>query len=104
MTNPSDRPQGLEAGIHTDFSSAMSYGDYLQLDKILEAQRPLSTAHDELLFIIMHQSTELWLKLMHHEVEAAQARLRADELQPALKMLARVSRIQAQIIQSWDVL
>ena len=82
----------------------MSYGDYLQLDRILNAQKPLSPAHDELLFIVMHQATELWLKLMHHEVVAAQVRLRSNDLQPAFKMLARVSRIQAQIIQSWDVL
>jgi tryptophan 2,3-dioxygenase len=95
---------GLEAGIHTDFREAMSYGDYLQLDKILDAQAPRSASHDELLFIVMHQSTELWMKLMLHEIGAAQARIRADDLQPAFKMLARVSRIQAQVIQSWDVL
>lgn len=104
MTAPDDAPHGLEAGIHTDFSRAMSYGDYLQLDKILNAQAPRSASHDELLFIVMHQSTELWLKLMLHEVRAAQARIRADDPQPAFKMLARVSRIQAQIIQSWDIL
>ena len=104
MVRQSDDRKGLEAGIHTDFSSAMSYGDYLQLDRILNAQKPLSPAHDELLFIVMHQATELWLKLMHHEVVAAQVRLRSNDLQPAFKMLARVSRIQAQIIQSWDVL
>jgi tryptophan 2,3-dioxygenase len=82
----------------------MSYGDYLRLDKLLGAQQPRSQSHDELLFIIIHQATELWLKLMLHEVAGAQARLRADDLEPAFKMLARVSRIQAQIIQSWDVL
>lgn len=93
-----------ETGVHTDFSRAMSYGAYLQLDKILTAQHPLSDSHDELLFIVMHQATELWLKLMLHEVRAAQGLIRADQPQPAFKMLARVSRIQAQIIQSWDVL
>lgn len=93
-----------ESGVHTDFSRAMSYGAYLQLDKILAAQAPLSESHDELLFIVMHQATELWLKLMLHEVRAAQQLIRADQPQPAFKMLARVSRIQAQIIQSWDVL
>jgi len=104
MVADADKPGGLEAGIHTDFSQAMSYGDYLKLDLLLGAQAPLSDSHDELLFIVIHQATELWLKLMLHEVEAAQARLRADDPQPAFKMLARVSRIQAQIIQSWDVL
>lgn len=93
-----------ETGVHTDFSGAMSYGAYLQLDKILSAQHPLSQSHDELLFIVIHQATELWLKLILHEVRAAQRLIRADQPQPAFKMLARVSRIQAQIIQSWDVL
>lgn len=93
-----------EAGVHTDFSRAMSYGAYLQLDKILAAQSPMSESHDELLFIVIHQATELWLKLILHEVRAAQRLIRADQPQPAFKMLARVSRIQAQIIQSWDVL
>ncbi len=103
--NDADKNTGrLEAGIHTDFSGSMSYADYLQLDKVLGAQQPRSGAHDELLFIVIHQATELWLKLMHHEVVAAQKMIRGGELQPAFKMLARVSRIQAQIIQSWDVL
>jgi tryptophan 2,3-dioxygenase len=104
MTDENEQGSKLEAGIHTDFASAMSYGEYLQLDRLLEAQRPLSGKHDELLFITIHQATELWLKLMLHEVQAAAACIRSDDLQPAFKMLARVSRIQAQIIQSWDVL
>jgi tryptophan 2,3-dioxygenase len=91
-------------GAHTDFSAAMSYGDYLQLDAILAAQKPLSDKHDELLFIVIHQTTELWMKLALHELRLARAEIRAEHLPPAFKALARVSRIQAQLIQSWDVL
>ncbi|NGY03177.1 tryptophan 2,3-dioxygenase [Solimonas terrae] len=82
----------------------MSYGDYLQLDTLLTAQKPRSDKNDELLFIVIHQSTELWMKLVLHELELAMAGVREDRLQPALKNLARVGRIQAQMIQSWDVL
>ncbi|MBT3789923.1 MAG: tryptophan 2,3-dioxygenase [Alphaproteobacteria bacterium] len=93
-----------ESGIHTDFSRAMSYGDYLQLDKILDAQEIRSEAHDEMLFVIIHQASELWLKLMIHEIRGAATALTDGKLQAAFKMLARVSRIQSQIIQSWDIL
>lgn len=92
------------AGAHADFSGEMSYGDYLQLDRLLEAQHPLTPEHDEMLFIIQHQTTELWMKLVLHELKAAMARIRSDDLPPAFKMLARVSRIMAQLIQAWDVL
>jgi tryptophan 2,3-dioxygenase len=92
------------AGAHTDFSTAMSYGDYLQLDHLLAAQRPLSQNHNEMLFIVQHQTTELWMKLVIHELTAAIAQLKSDALAPAFKMLARVSRIMAQLIQAWDVL
>jgi tryptophan 2,3-dioxygenase len=92
------------SGAHLDFSGEMSYGDYLGLDRILDAQRRLSDHHDEMLFIIQHQTTELWMKLVIHELQAAIDRIRRDELQPAFKMLARVSRIMAQLIQAWDVL
>ena len=91
-------------GAHTDFSGAMSYGDYLQLDTLLGAQLPRSDCHDEMLFIVIHQATELWMKLTLHELEAARRLVIADDLQPAFKHLARVSRIQSQLIQSWDVL
>ena len=91
-------------GAHTDFSGAMSYGAYLQLDTLLSAQKPLSDRHDELLFIIIHQATELWMKLAIHELRSAREQIRAERLPPAFKGLARVSRIQAQLIQSWDVL
>ena len=82
----------------------ITYGEYLGLDKILAAQQPRSAQHDELLFIIIHQASELWMKLSLHELAAARAHIIADDLGPALKMIARVSRVQAQLIQSWDVL
>ena len=92
------------SGAHTDFSGEMSYGDYLRLDRLLDAQQPLSPHHDEMLFIVQHQTTELWLKLVIHELKAAIGQIERDELAPAFKMLARVSRIMAQLIQAWDVL
>jgi tryptophan 2,3-dioxygenase len=89
---------------YTDFTKDMNYGGYLQLNKILTAQEPLSDQHDEMLFIIIHQATELWLKLVLHEVMAAQHSLTQKDIRSSFKMLARVSRIQKQMIQSWDVL
>ena len=88
----------------TDFSRSMSYGDYLQLDVLLNAQKPLSPAHDEMLFIVQHQTSELWMKLMLHELTGAKRCIAADELGNAFKMLARVSRILEQLVQAWDVL
>lgn len=82
----------------------VTYTSYLDLAKILEAQHPLSGAHDEMLFIIVHQASELWLKLCLHELTAARECVNADNLRPAFKMLARVGRAQQQLIQSWDVL
>lgn len=93
-----------EEGAQLDFSRDMSYGDYLQLESILNAQKPLSPAHDEMLFIIQHQTSELWMKLMLHELRAAIAHVAQDELQPAFKMLARVSKIMEQLVHAWDVL
>ena len=87
-----------------DFSQSMSYGDYLQLDAILSAQKPLSPAHDEMLFIVQHQTSELWMKLMLHELRAAIGHIAGDALQPAFKMLARVSKIMEQLLHAWDVL
>jgi tryptophan 2,3-dioxygenase len=87
-----------------DFSQSMSYGDYLQIDTILSAQKQLSPAHDELLFIIQHQTSELWMKLMLHELSAAMAHIAQDDLPPAFKMLARVSKIMEQLVHAWDVL
>jgi len=82
----------------------LSYGDYLGLDRLLAAQAPLSDSHDELLFIIIHQASELWIKLSIHELTGAKGRIAADDLGAAFKMIARVSRMQTQLIQSWDVL
>ena len=87
-----------------DFSQRMGYGDYLDLDTILSAQKPLSTAHDEMLFIVQHQTSELWMKLMLHELHAAMAHMAKDQLPPAFKMLARVSKIMEQLVHAWDVL
>jgi tryptophan 2,3-dioxygenase len=87
-----------------DFSQDMSYGDYLQLDAILNAQKPLSPAHDELLFIVQHQTSELWMKLMLHELTAAVHNIAADELNAAFKQMARVSKIMEQLVHAWDVL
>jgi len=87
-----------------DFSQSMSYGDYLQLEAILSAQKPLSPAHDEMLFIVQHQTSELWMKLMLHELRAAIGHIAGDALQPAFKMLARVSKIMEQLVHAWDVL
>jgi len=88
-----------------DFSQGeMSYGDYLQLDAVLNAQHPRSPDHNEMLFIVQHQTSELWMKLMLHELRAAIAALAADRMAPAFKMLARVSRIMEQLVHAWDVL
>jgi tryptophan 2,3-dioxygenase len=93
-----------EEGIHTDFRNQMTYGEYLGLDRLLSSQHPLSGHHDEMLFIIIHQASELWMKLIIHELKAAIDYIRRGDLSPSFKMLARVSKIQSQIIQSWDVL
>jgi tryptophan 2,3-dioxygenase len=93
-----------EEGAQLDFSKDMSYGDYLHLDEILSAQHPLSPEHNEMLFIVQHQTSELWMKLMLHELHAAIACIARDELPAAFKMLARVSRIMEQLVHAWDVL
>ena len=99
-------PEQILAAEHAklDFSRSMSYGDYLHLDQILGAQVPLSPDHNEMLFIIQHQTSELWMKLMLHELQAAMACLASDELGSAFKMLARVSKIMEQLVHAWDVL
>jgi tryptophan 2,3-dioxygenase len=91
-------------GAQLDFSSAMSYGDYLALDQILTAQHPRSPDHNELLFIVQHQTSELWMKLMLHELHGARAHVAAGRLPPAMKMLARVAAIVNQLVHAWDVL
>lgn len=91
-------------GARMNFRGIMSYGDYLQIDRILSAQAPLSKAHDEMLFIIQHQTSELWMKLAIHEMRATCREIAADNLQPAFKMLSRVSRVFEQLNSAWDVL
>ena len=91
-------------GAEMAFAGRMSYGDYLQIDAILGAQKPLSSAHDEMLFIIQHQTSELWMRLAIHELTAARAAIAGGDLQPAFKMLARVARIFEQLNSAWDVL
>jgi tryptophan 2,3-dioxygenase len=87
-----------------DFDGRMSYGDYLQLDAILNAQKPLSPDHNEMLFIVQHQTSELWMKLMLHELQAAISEIAHDQLPGAFKKLARVSKIMEQLVHAWDVL
>jgi tryptophan 2,3-dioxygenase len=87
-----------------DFSKSMSYGDYLALDAVLNAQHPLSPDHNEMLFIVQHQTSELWMKLALYELRAALANVHRDALPPAFKQLARVSRIMEQLVQAWNVL
>ena len=96
----------LEDGIVRDFKVNLSYGKYLHLDEILNAQHPVSVPehHDELLFILQHQTSELWLKLVLHELRTVQRQLAADELRPALKGLARVKHIQRTLTEQWSVL
>jgi tryptophan 2,3-dioxygenase len=103
--HPSDGERIVtDEGAKLDFSRDMSYGDYLQLDAVLNAQKPLSPDHNEMLFIVQHQTSELWMKLMLHELSAAVGCIAKDELGSAFKMLARVSRIMEQLVHAWDVL
>jgi tryptophan 2,3-dioxygenase len=102
----SDHPRELEQGIETDLKGRLTYGGYLRLDVLLSAQQPLSQPphHDEMLFIIQHQTSELWLKLIIHELKAAVVYLRSDEIDGCLKVLARVKQIQRQLYEQWAVL
>ena len=93
-----------EDAAQTDFDARMSYGDYLQIDRILNAQHCLTPAHDEMLFIIQHQTSELWMRLALHELDAARSMIAADRVREAFKMLSRVSRIFEQLNNAWDVL
>ncbi len=107
MSDPTSNPppaSGDATAAKLDFSRDMSYGDYLHLDTVLGAQERRSEAHDEMLFIVQHQVSELWMKLLLHELEAAVAAISADQLQRAFKMLARVSKIMEQLVHAWDVL
>jgi tryptophan 2,3-dioxygenase len=103
---PAPSPEAVVKDEHAqlDFSADMSYGDYLHLDQVLDAQHPLSPDHNEMLFIVQHQTSELWMKLMLHELQAAIAAVSQDRLGAAFKMLARVSKIMEQLVHAWDVL
>ncbi|HEY5367250.1 MAG TPA: tryptophan 2,3-dioxygenase family protein [Casimicrobiaceae bacterium] len=100
----------LEPGIVTDLAGQLTYGEYLRLDRLLSAQQPRSVdaqgapQHDEMLFIIQHQTSELWMKLLIHELKAAIAHIKADRLSPSVKILARVKQIQRQLFEQWAVL
>jgi len=96
----------LEQGIHTDLRNRLTYSGYLCLDQLLAAQKPLSHPlhHDEMLFIIQHQTSELWIKLLLHELEAALDHVQHDRLEPCFKILARVKQIQMQLFNQWAVL
>lgn len=100
----SKRMNPADDGAHMDFDEKMSYGDYLKLEAVLGAQVPLSTAHDELLFIVQHQTSELWMKLAIHELRTAAAGLEADDIRPCFKMFSRIIRIFEQLNSAWDVL
>ena len=112
LPDPVDSPKGIartgpdisNEPVFWDLGESKSYGQYLDLERLLSAQHPLSFQHDEMLFIIIHQASELWMKLCLHELTAAREHIRRDELGPVFKMLERVSRIQQQLVQSWDVL
>ena len=101
MTTPYDP---ATEGAQMSFDGRMSYGDYLQIDRILGAQAPLTGAHDEMLFIIQHQTSELWMRLALHEMDAARRALAEDRAREAFKMLARIARIFEQLNNAWDVL
>ncbi len=90
--------------VHWDLGSSLSYGEYLGLDRLLAAQRPLTHEHDEMLFIIVHQASELWMRLMLHELEAVFDSVRRDDLDPSFKRLSRISRVQQQLLATWEVL
>ncbi len=104
MTSTPKNYRELEKGIHTDLKDRMTYGQYLHLPGILNAQHPLSDQHDEMLFIIIHQASELWLKLAGHEVEAAIRNVEEHDFRHAFKVIARVKLILTQLTQSWSIL
>src|SRR4051812_45375550 len=99
-----DEGRMADEGIITELGADTSYGGYLRLAELLAAQRPRSSHHDEMLFIIQHQTSELWMKLLVHELTAAIAHVKADRLEPCFKILARVKQIQRQLFEQWSVL
>jgi len=104
VTNTPKNYRELESSIHTDLKDQMTYSKYLHLPEILNAQHRLSDQHDEMLFIVIHQASELWLKLAGHEVEAAIRNVKDDDFRHAFKVIARVKLILTQLTQSWSIL
>src|SRR6187399_379383 len=108
MSTPGDRPRGsidlTDEAVHWDLGTSQSYGEYLQLDRILGAQRLASGEHDEMLFIVVHQVSELWIRLFLHELEFVQRCVVKDDLDPSFKALQRIAKLQAQLFGVWEVL
>ena len=107
MTDPTSRPQKVDLSdekVHWDLGASQSYADYLQLDKLLDAQKPNSFEHDEMLFIIVHQASELWMRLFLHELETVFEFVRRDNLDPSFKRLSRISQVQDQLLAVWGIL
>src|SRR3974390_2668344 len=100
----SERVDLSDEAVHWDLGTSLSYGEYLELANLLDAQKPLSYEHDEMMFIIIHQTSELWMRLFLHELGGVRDCVRRDNLGPSFKMLARISQVQAQLIAIWDVL
>jgi tryptophan 2,3-dioxygenase len=104
---PEERAGGIELRdepVHWDLGSSQSYGEYLHLELLLAAQQPLTAEHNEMLFIIVHQVSELWMRLMRHELAGVMDCVRRDDLDPSFKMLGRIARVQAQLLAVWEVL
>lgn len=107
MTEPKPRPQKVDLSdekVHWDLGTSQSYAEYLQLDKLLDAQKPNSFEHDEMMFIIVHQTSELWMRLFLHELDSVFEFVRRDNLDPSFKCLSRISQVQAQMLAVWDIL
>jgi tryptophan 2,3-dioxygenase len=101
---PGRRVDLSDEKVHWDLGSSQSYGEYLQLERLLGAQQPLSFEHDEMLFIIVHQTSELWMRLFRHELDGVVACIQRDDLDSSFKMLGRIARVQNQLLATWDVL
>jgi tryptophan 2,3-dioxygenase len=102
--DPTRRVDLSDERVHWDLGASQSYGDYLQLDRLLDCQKPNSLEHDEMLFIVVHQGSELWMKLMLHELASVMECVRRDDLDPSFRMFTRISRVQQQLLEVWDVL
>jgi tryptophan 2,3-dioxygenase len=101
---PTERIDLSDEAVHWDLGSSLSYGEYLQLERLLDAQRPLTGEHDEMMFILVHQTAELWMRLFLHELGGVLQCVRRDHLGPSFKMLRRIARVQDQLTATWDVL